>query len=174
MDQFALTLDGFIPHGVCLLWQAGLVYLHVAANALIALAYFSIPFAIFYFVRRRPDIHFKSLHWQFAAFILLCGLTHVMGIVVLWLPLYWLQGAVMAATALISLFAAALLWKLMPSLLGIPSAGKLQEINSRLQQEIAEKNQLMETLRRETQRMESLSQEKSAFLSNVSHETAPP
>ena len=34
---------GFMPHGMCYQWQAGILALHVIADSLIALAYFSIP-----------------------------------------------------------------------------------------------------------------------------------
>jgi hypothetical protein len=34
------------PHGLCLLWRPELIWLHVASDGLIALAYFSIPIAL--------------------------------------------------------------------------------------------------------------------------------
>ena len=42
--------DSFTPHGVCLLWRPELIWLHVASDAVIALAYFSIPIAPAVFV----------------------------------------------------------------------------------------------------------------------------
>ena len=35
----------FSPHGICLLWEPELIWLHVASDAVIAAAYFSIPIA---------------------------------------------------------------------------------------------------------------------------------
>ena len=45
--------DGFMPHGHCYLWTPGLVWLHVISDALIVLAYDSIPITLLYFVRLR-------------------------------------------------------------------------------------------------------------------------
>ena len=42
--------DGYIPHGLCLLWRPELIALHVGSDAAIALAYYSIPFTLLYFV----------------------------------------------------------------------------------------------------------------------------
>ena len=50
------TAHGYAPHGYCLLWQPGLIALHVASDALIGLAYFSIPIAPASFLSRRTDM----------------------------------------------------------------------------------------------------------------------
>ena len=34
----------FMPHGHCYLWQPGVIWLHVTSDAIIALAYTTIPF----------------------------------------------------------------------------------------------------------------------------------
>jgi len=52
----------FMPHGYCYLWKPGLVWLHVVSDALIALAYFSIPITLIYFIRKRRDLPFN---WMF-------------------------------------------------------------------------------------------------------------
>ncbi|BBL71231.1 GAF domain-containing hybrid sensor histidine kinase/response regulator [Methylogaea oryzae] len=148
-DPISRLLADMTPHGYCLLWNPWLVYLHAIANGLTALAYFSIPFAIFYFVRRRSDIRFKSLHWLFAIFIMACGLSHVMDILTLWQPWYWLQGGVMAVTAAVSLLAAGVVWKFMPILLTLPSTTQLglqmaerEAATASLQREIQERKQV--------------------------------
>jgi len=69
-----------LPHGACLLWEAGLVWLHVLADASIALAYYAIPLSLIYFVRRRQDLAFHCMFWLFGAFIFACGTTHLMEI----------------------------------------------------------------------------------------------
>ncbi len=48
----------FSPHGICLLWEPELIWLHVVSDAVIAMAYFSIPFALTIFVSKRKDIKF--------------------------------------------------------------------------------------------------------------------
>lgn len=36
------------PHGYCLLWAPGLIWLHGVSDVIIGLAYFSIPLALFF------------------------------------------------------------------------------------------------------------------------------
>ncbi|WP_348521911.1 hypothetical protein [Bradyrhizobium sp. BR13661] len=111
----------FSPHGFCLLWDPEVLIVHVVSDAIIALSYFSIPFALAIFVSKRSDIRFGWLFWAFAAFILACGLTHVLSIYTLWVPIYGIEGVVKAITALASIGTAILLWPLLPRLLRIPS-----------------------------------------------------
>lgn len=123
----------FIPHGHCYLWKPGLVGLHVVSDALIALAYYSIPLTLVYFVRKRQDLPFDWIFLLFGAFIVACGTTHIFEIWTLWHPDYWLSGFLKAITALISVCTAILLIPLMPKALALPSPAQLQiEIKERL------------------------------------------
>jgi PAS domain S-box-containing protein len=130
--------DGFMPHGMCYLWQPGVLGLHIASDLLITLSYFSIPFTLLYFVRRRRDLEFDWMFVCFAAFIVACGLTHLMEIVVVWHPLYWLSGGIKALTALASVPTAILLVKLIPTALCLPSPAALRAAYAALEKEIAE------------------------------------
>jgi hypothetical protein len=94
----------FLPHGVCYLQQPNLILLHVVSDALVALAYFMIPLALIYVSRRiGRRVSFNWAIGLFAAFIILCGAGHVLDIVVIWKPVYWLQGWQRALTAIVSL-----------------------------------------------------------------------
>src|SRR3984957_6951879 len=130
---------GFMPHGMCYQWQAGILALHVIADALIALAYFTIPFTLLYFVRRRQDLQFNWMYVCFAVFIIACGLTHLMEIWTVWEPVYWLSGGGKAITALASVPTAILLVRLIPTALRLPSPAALRRANQRLELEIAER-----------------------------------
>jgi hypothetical protein len=44
----SLSEDGFMPHGMCYLWRPSVLSLHLVSDALITLAYFSIPFTLVY------------------------------------------------------------------------------------------------------------------------------
>ena len=92
----------YMAHGYCLLWKPWLVILHAASDILIFGAYFAIPVAIWIFLRRRPDLELRPLAILFAAFIFLCGLTHLVQMVTLWWPIYETQGLLKAATAISS------------------------------------------------------------------------
>src|SRR4051812_47326224 len=124
--------DEFMPHGHCYLWQPGIVWLHVVSDALIALAYTTIPFTLLYFVRRRRDLPFTWIFLCFGLFIVACGATHYLEIVTLWKPWYWLSGIVKAITALASLPTAVLLVRLIPRALALPSPDDLRRATEAL------------------------------------------
>ncbi|WP_439366610.1 PAS domain S-box protein [Bradyrhizobium sp. DASA03005] len=123
------------PHGICLLWEPELIWLHVVSDACIAAAYFSIPFALAILVTKRRDLKFGWVFWAFAIFIMACGLTHVLSIYTLWVPVYGIEGMVKAATAVASVFTAAALWPLLPKILTIPSPFELQQVQAALEEE---------------------------------------
>lgn len=94
----------YLPHSTCYLGDPFLIVRIVAWHSLIALSYFSIPAGLMTAaVRRRA----RSLPvWPlyiFSAFIFLCGLSHVMEIVVIWWPIYNVQAAELLLTAIASL-----------------------------------------------------------------------
>lgn len=130
---------GFIPHGHCYLWQTNLVGLHILSDGLIALAYYSIPIMLLYFVRQRQDTPFQKVFFLFGAFIIACGTTHIMEIWTLWFPTYWLSGGLKAITALISIYTASELVFLIPSALALPSPAQLIAANQALEKEIEER-----------------------------------
>lgn len=111
------AMTSFMPHGMCYLWQPSLVATEVLSNGLIALAYFSIPLLLLYFIGRRPDIPNPLLFTLFAAFILACGTTHLLDIVTIWHPIYWVDAMVRVVTALASVGTAFVMAPLMPRLL---------------------------------------------------------
>ncbi|QOZ31991.1 ATP-binding protein [Bradyrhizobium sp. CCBAU 53421] len=130
-----LDSSTFSPHGICLLWEPELIWLHVISDAIIAASYFSIPFALAILVSKRRDFQFGWMAWPFAAFILACGLTHVFSIYTLWVPIYGLEGLLKALTAIASIFTAVLLWPLIPKILAIPSEAQLREAHVALAEE---------------------------------------
>ena len=119
--------SGLTPHGFCLSWAPGLVAVHAGSDAVIGLAYFSIPLAIAAFIRRRPDIRYSWVAYLFVAFILACGTTHLMAILTLWAPVYGIEGVIKLITALLSIATAVLLWPLIPKLVALPSAAALEQ-----------------------------------------------
>jgi serine phosphatase RsbU (regulator of sigma subunit)/anti-sigma regulatory factor (Ser/Thr protein kinase) len=141
--------DAFLPHGMCFLWKPDLLALHVISDALIAVAYFSIPALLVWFIRRRPDIPFSPVFWMFALFIVSCGLTHLLSIWVIWHPAYWLEGAVKAATAVASLATAAALVPLVPKALALRSPRELDQVNGELQETLRERETLLRRYERE-------------------------
>ena len=133
VSEWLFDPAGLTPHGFCLLWQPTLIWTYALSDAGIGLAYFSIPLTLGIIARRRRDLVFRPLLLLFAAFILLCGTTHWLDVLTLWVPAYGLQAAVKAATALVSIFTAIVLWRLMPAALALPSPAQFREANAALQ-----------------------------------------
>ncbi|WP_246198725.1 GAF domain-containing protein [Sodalinema gerasimenkoae] len=156
--------QSYIPHGHCYLWQTPLVALHVTSDALIALAYFSIPTLLIYFVLQRRDVPFLNVFYLFGAFIVLCGVGHLMDIWTLWHPAYWLAGVERAITALISCYTAASMVTLLPQFLSLKTPEQLEMLNSALQQEVEQRRQIEEELRQANQTLEARVQERTAAL----------
>ncbi len=137
----------FMPHGHCYFWTKSLIALHTASDALIVLAYFSIPITLIYFVRKRKDIAFNWMFVCFAVFIMACGTTHFMEIWNIWHADYWVSGTIKAITALASVPTAILLVRLVPQALALPSQAQLQRANEALQDEIADKRKAEQKFR---------------------------
>ncbi|WP_068083615.1 sensor histidine kinase [Novosphingobium rosa] len=152
-----LTMRGLAPHGYCLLWDPLLIWLHVISDAIIALSYFSIPVVLAVFLKRRRDVEFGWLVSLFAIFITACGATHVMSILVLWVPAYGAEGLIKAITAVASVLTALAMWPLLPKLIALPSPRLLQQINHDLHREAAERARMEEQLR-QAQKLEAIGQ----------------
>jgi PAS domain S-box-containing protein len=137
--------DGFMPHGHCYLWRPGVLWLHLISDALIAVAYATIPFTLVHFVRKRRDLPFSWMFVCFGIFIIACGATHVMEIWTLWVPTYWLAGVVKAVTAVASVPTAVLLVRLVPSALAIPSLDTLRATGEAVAASAAQFRALLES-----------------------------
>lgn len=128
-------LKSYAPHSLCLLRDARLIDLMEFANGLIVTAYFLIPLCLTVLlvglatsedmrktIRHRLYIQLATpgnfligvrkaglLLSLFAAFIFLCGCTHILDIIVLFRPVYWQQALVLLLTGLVSMATATVL-----------------------------------------------------------------
>ncbi|BDX04922.1 hybrid sensor histidine kinase/response regulator [Planctobacterium marinum] len=118
----------FMPHGHCYLWKPEILWLNVLSDALIALSYFSIPVALYYFVWKREDLEFKGIFILFSLFIALCGITHLIGIVTVWNGAYGIHGMAKFATAVVSVMTAIQLCRMLPQALLIPSPREIKRV----------------------------------------------
>lgn len=166
---------GLLPHGVCFQLRPDLIWLHVVSDAVIAVSYFVIPVLLLYFIRRRRQP--LSFGWAvalFASFIVLCGLSHVLGIITVWQPIYYLQGIEKAITAAVSLATAIAIIPLVPKLLAMRSPEELAEANQRLREEIASREMAEEELRRSLDKMNRAVKELEQFAYITSHDLQAP
>jgi diguanylate cyclase (GGDEF)-like protein/PAS domain S-box-containing protein len=160
-----------IPHGYCLSWNSKLLWTYVATDSIIALSYFSIPFALWYFAKHRPDVSQRWLILLFAIFIVACGLTHVLDVINIWTPYYWANAITRIFTAIASLTTAIMLWKIMPQALKAPSAlqmaiinKKLEESHSELETHVEERTRELSLALKESNRFRNALDKISAFV----------
>jgi PAS domain S-box-containing protein len=154
----------FAPHGQCLFWQSDLLTLYTISDTAIALAYFSIPLALAYFVMKRRDIAFRWVFVLFCIFIVACGMTHAFDVWTLWNPDYGIAGLVKAVTAVSSVGTAVMLWDLMPKALALPGPAQLQSLNQLLEKEVGEHRTARASLKDMTEALELRVQERTAAL----------
>jgi signal transduction histidine kinase/ActR/RegA family two-component response regulator len=165
--DWLFSVDNFMPHGHCFLWQPATLWLNVGSDALIAVSYFAIPLALYYFVRQRP-LAYAWIPLMFAAFILLCGATHVMEIWTVWNPIYRVAGALKLLTAVVSFATLLSLMWIMPRAMLLQTPRQLQaEVNTQLRTEIAARTAAEQQLRVADRR-------KDEFLATLAHELRNP
>jgi signal transduction histidine kinase len=126
------STEQFMPHGHCFMWTPGVLWIHVIADILVSMAYFTIPFVLLYIARRRKDLPFDWLVMCFGAFIVACGLTHVMDVWNIWHTSYYVEGVIKVLTAALSVPTALLLWRSLPDILSLPSQRQLRDANESL------------------------------------------
>lgn len=156
--------SAFMPHGHCYLWRPEVLWLNAGSDLVIALSYFSIPIALVVFVKKRKDLVFNWIFRLFAAFIMACGVTHLVEIWTVWNPDYVVQGLVKLYTAGVSFVTAFLLWPLMPKALKLPSPDALLQAKRDLELRVEER----------TTELRRANKMKDEFLSTLSHELRTP
>jgi PAS domain S-box-containing protein len=130
--QALFCSENLLPHGFCYLWNPLLIWLHGVSDILIAMAYFSIPPTLVYLVRKKRSIPFDWMIVCFGCFIAACGAMHVMEVVTLWTPMYWISGGVKVITAFASVPTAILLARVLPQILEMPTAEEMRVAHEEL------------------------------------------
>lgn len=131
--DIGVNLTGLVPHGFCLKWNPLLLWILVASDSVIAVSYFSIPFALWYFAQKRPDLHNRWLFVLFGLFIITCGITHFLDVLTIWQPDYWASAGAKVVTAVLSFGTAVIIWYKMPSALLAPSVQQLEQAKAELE-----------------------------------------
>ena len=117
-----------MPHLYCYLQDPKLVGLHVVSDLLIGIAYVSISATLGYLVfKASRGIPFHWVFLAFGLFIISCGLTHFMEVLVIWVPLYWLSGFIKVVTAVASVATAVALFPLVPQVFRLIQSAKKSE-----------------------------------------------
>jgi PAS domain S-box-containing protein len=104
----------------------GLIWANVSADAITGLSYIAIAATLAVLLHRtRRDIPFSWVFLAFGLFIVACGGTHLMEVLTVWKPYYWLSADVKIVTALASFVTAICLPRLIPKTLSLLAASRV-------------------------------------------------
>ena len=136
-----LTTNKWPPRWVCGEWTSLHGWFYIFSDISIGLAYFTIPFILFYFIRkRRNNLPFVQIFWLFILFILACGTTHFVDATLFWFPTYHLSAAVLFITGIISWVAVIGLVKVLPEALQLKTTDELETTVLKRTEELQESN----------------------------------
>jgi len=125
-------------------WTSFHGWLYILSDLSIWIAYFLIPLIILNYVsRKKSGIKFQMVYILFAAFILLCGMTHFLDAMMFWVPMYRLNALVRFLTGCASILTVYYLFKILPQAFRQKSNVELErEVVRRMQaeQSLAEAN----------------------------------
>jgi diguanylate cyclase (GGDEF)-like protein/PAS domain S-box-containing protein len=123
----ALLNPECISRGDCYVSTPELLWTAALADGVIAAAFYSVPPALWFFLRRRPDLRHKWLLALFGVFMFACGSVHLLDIWHIWFQHDVLKTVVTVITAALSIVCAASIWPLLPKLIALPSPKQFQE-----------------------------------------------
>jgi PAS domain S-box-containing protein len=119
----------FVPRVSTYAGRFAVLWTHVVADTLIALAYFAIAATLVYLVYRgRRSIPFDSICLAFGAFLIASGFTYLLSVLTLWVPVYVFSGTVKMITAVASITTAILLPFAVPRILNVVSAARAAQL----------------------------------------------
>ncbi|MEM9457221.1 MAG: response regulator [Myxococcota bacterium] len=162
MPFFSKLFDtaDFPPRWFCGQWSDGHGWLHIISDFAIFGAYMAIPILLTYFVVKKRTVPFLPVFFLFGAFILFCGLSHLIEASLFWKPWYRFSGLIKACTAIVS-------WLTVFALIPVTPRALAMRTPAELQHEIDERRKAEEQAGR-------ANRAKSEFLANMSHEIRTP
>lgn len=117
------SIDYFTPNGQCFSWDQNILWINALSEGTIAAVCLSIPLITFFSLRRHKTSSLFKIAAVFSPFLLFCGITHMLSVIVLWIPAYQIEGTVKALTAGIALTTSLLL---LPLIRRIPPPSEQQ------------------------------------------------
>lgn len=152
----AFSNGSYAQRGATMALRPDLLWAHTLADAILALAYFSIAIGLAWLVRRRRDFAFGWMFWCFAAFLMAGGAMHLLAALRPTYPLADVEAAIKGLTAAASIATAVALWPLLSKVMSMPSRAQLTVENAELEALIKERDAALEELRQHMVQREEL------------------
>jgi PAS domain S-box-containing protein len=140
--NFLSSTDSYLAHGYCYRWQPELIQLHAISDSFIGCSYLSIAGLMLYLIIKREDLPFRSFLLLLVTIVATCGITHLLNVLTLWYPYYWLSGTAKAIAAIVAVITTIQFLPILPKILALTSPRQLEEINITLQREIRERQHI--------------------------------
>jgi PAS domain S-box-containing protein len=137
-----LFASDLLPYG-----QPSVVWLNVTADLVIAITYFSIPFTLSYFTRRRTGSKLRGTMLMCGSFLCASGITHLLLAWDVWHSAYGLETFFKALTAIVSVATAIVAIRTAPMVLKIATPEELALIHDSLSGETEARRAAEEKLR---------------------------
>lgn len=102
-------------------------WLYIISDLAIWAAYFVIPIFLIRFIKKKPNIPLPHVFWLFGAFILFCGLTHLIDAIIFWWPAYRLSALIRFMTAVISWVTIFAIYKFLPAALALRTSKDFEQ-----------------------------------------------
>jgi PAS domain S-box-containing protein len=114
----------------CGRWSDFHGWLFIISDILIGIAYFAIPVALYFFIKRQGNTSnpFNKTLRYFVLFIMCCGLTHFVDALIFWVPVYRFAALLLFITALVSIATVIVLLDAIPKTLKMRTPEQMQAI----------------------------------------------
>lgn len=166
MDQFNEFFSNIFEHDLwpprwhCGYWSAFHGWLYILSDLSIWGAYFMIPAIILRYISKKHQVRFHKAYIYFAAFILACGLTHLVDAAMFWVPMYRFNALVRLITAIVSWLTIYHLIKMLPIAFSLKNPEQLEA-------EVARSAALLEELEKSNAELKKQNE----FIENVFNAT---
>lgn len=102
-------------------------WLYILSDLGIWAAFFAFPFLLIRFIKKKPSSPLPGVFWAFVAFIIFCGLTYFIDIMIFWWPGYRVSALLRFITAVVAWITILKFYKYIPIALTLRSAGDVEE-----------------------------------------------
>ncbi|MFB9293665.1 sensor histidine kinase [Persicitalea jodogahamensis] len=162
IDFFSRLSDSsdFPPRWLCGTWSDFHGWLYIVSDLMIWMAYMCIPLILLRFIFVKKGVPLQSVFWLFGAFIMLCGLTHLIDAMLFWIPVYRISALVRFVTGIVSVATVIALVKYFDDAVGLRTSREYE-------QELRYRQKALETL-------ELTNQELKQFAYVASHDLQSP